>query len=106
MSLWSCFYDHLVPTSHPPDVIKPHSTVVCAVGIIFAYSMALLCSIVICLYCEDEFNPHRELVDIAASFSLDAGKITKLLQVPTVTFCMAEVFVLCAYANLWSASDS
>jgi hypothetical protein len=54
----------------------------------------LFIEIYITLEYDEEYNAHLELLEIAASFSLDAGKITRLLKFTVVGQSIAEVAIL------------
>jgi hypothetical protein len=110
LSTWTCFYSPLEPTPIVNDDTKHlmHSPTVTGllIGIVFAYSVAIALSVWVVVSYDNDFDCHSELVDIAKSFSLDASKITKLLQLTTATYSLVEVFGVCASMAIYHYKDS
>jgi hypothetical protein len=89
ISSWGC-------TLSRNSAIAPPHIMSYFVAAVAAYAVALGMSLTVFLCCDTDFDSHEELIYIAKSYSLDATKISKLLQFTTATYSLVEVFCVCS----------
>jgi hypothetical protein len=91
LSRWSCYVSPFVADKQGGR----KQFIDFVVGSVIGYGLALIICVYGCI-CYPDFDSHAELSEIAKTFTLDAEKITKLLQLTTVVLSTIDVIGLVA----------